>query len=485
MSMNARTTAVLIGAFACTSLGGSPIAGTGIWNDTIGDAVVRRTDAGNDAPLPVGFEPIDLVSVDVQGWEPFDPMVDPYSGDVVNADADFVRIVVTLEGLVAPPGPLGIDGSPYDPYRYGARPIFGSIELDIDDQKNSGGEFMPIARNRYLANVGRFGLSPLGSISERIVRSADDIDSNFYTLPEFERTGGEFILTLCGCFTPTIESQNGDMDGTFDEGEDWILSGRFFERFVSFAPESGLFGGSDFGLFDPVVDLRFVHDTQIDRTTIMLVFPITNEGAAMLEGGSVQEIDSSLWNHTSIEEALDDLINGAEFASGALSELCDDWRGRDLDDYRQPREWFVHALIGTAPVTPDPTGLFIWTDTGFNEVFADLNDDDQSDELDETALLDRIALLDGTSEDEDATVNGEVVIPDFGFSFDLADLNGDGIIAPSDFPNDCAADLTGDGALDFFDLSALLQNQVDWNGDTGFDFFDLSSYLMSFSAGCP
>ena len=49
----------------------------------------------------------------------------------------------------------------------------------------------------------------------------------------------------------------------------------------------------------------------------------------------------------------------------------------------------------------------------------------------------------------------------------------------------CAADLTGDGALDFFDLSTLLQGQIDWNGDTSFDFFDVSGFLQDMSAGCP
>ncbi len=459
--------------------------GSGFWSDPIGDALIRRTDVGNDAPLPPGFEPIDLISVDVQGWIPNDPVNDPYTGVVESEKADIVRIVVTLDGLVAPPGPLAIDDSPYDPYRYGARPIYGAIEIDIDDQKNSGGELMPIARNRYLANVGRFGMSPQGSISERIIRSADDVDSNIYTLPQFERTGGEFALTLCGCFTPTIVSQGGDMDDDFDPGETWIVSGRFFERFVSFAPESGLFGGSGDGQFDPIVDLRFAHDTMNDRTTITFVFPITNQGAATLTGETFQNMDFSLLNHTSIEEALDDLILGADFTIGALNVLCEQWKGEEFDDFQKPRDWGINALIGTAPLVSDPTALFVWTDTGFNEVFADLNDDDLSDSFDETALLDRIALLDGTSDDADSTVNGEVAIPDFGFAFDLADLDGDGIITPDDFPNVCAADLTGDGALDFFDLSALLQGQVDWNGDTTFDFFDISSYLSAFGAGCP
>jgi len=55
----------------------------------------------------------------------------------------------------------------------------------------------------------------------------------------------------------------------------------------------------------------------------------------------------------------------------------------------------------------------------------------------------------------------------------------------------CQADLTGDGQLDFFDISAFLTlfgNQdpaADFSGDGAFDFFDISAFLNEFSAGCP
>lgn len=55
----------------------------------------------------------------------------------------------------------------------------------------------------------------------------------------------------------------------------------------------------------------------------------------------------------------------------------------------------------------------------------------------------------------------------------------------------CPADLTGDGMLDFFDLSAFLEalgNEdpvADFSGDGLFDFFDVSAFLGAFGAGCP
>ena len=55
----------------------------------------------------------------------------------------------------------------------------------------------------------------------------------------------------------------------------------------------------------------------------------------------------------------------------------------------------------------------------------------------------------------------------------------------------CPADLTGDGSLDFFDVSAFLSAfgagdlAADFTGDGTLDFFDVSAFLGAFSAGCP
>jgi hypothetical protein len=55
----------------------------------------------------------------------------------------------------------------------------------------------------------------------------------------------------------------------------------------------------------------------------------------------------------------------------------------------------------------------------------------------------------------------------------------------------CAADLNGDGALDFFDVSAFLvafagsDASADWNDDGQFDFFDVSGFLVDYQGGCP
>lgn len=58
-------------------------------------------------------------------------------------------------------------------------------------------------------------------------------------------------------------------------------------------------------------------------------------------------------------------------------------------------------------------------------------------------------------------------------------------------PLPCLADFSGDGNLDFFDVSAFLiyyqlgDLTADMNGDGSLDFFDVSEFLTLFVAGCP
>lgn len=55
----------------------------------------------------------------------------------------------------------------------------------------------------------------------------------------------------------------------------------------------------------------------------------------------------------------------------------------------------------------------------------------------------------------------------------------------------CLADFTGDGILDFFDVSVFLQAfganapAADFTDDGIWDFFDISAYLQAFATGCP
>lgn len=55
----------------------------------------------------------------------------------------------------------------------------------------------------------------------------------------------------------------------------------------------------------------------------------------------------------------------------------------------------------------------------------------------------------------------------------------------------CPPDFTGDGMLNFFDVSAFISAfsamapEGDYNGDSMYNFFDISAFISDFSAGCP
>ncbi len=84
---------------------------------------------------------------------------------------------------------------------------------------------------------------------------------------------------------------------------------------------------------------------------------------------------------------------------------------------------------------------------------------------------------------------GEALI--MGGSFTSADgLSSSKVAALVGAPA-CPADLTGDGNLDFFDVSAFLNAYnamdpaADFTGDGNYDFFDVSAFLNAYNAGCP
>ncbi len=65
-----------------------------------------------------------------------------------------------------------------------------------------------------------------------------------------------------------------------------------------------------------------------------------------------------------------------------------------------------------------------------------------------------------------------------------------GAIRMTPIDNGCAADLTADGTLDFFDVQQFLSlfaagdTSADLTGEGSLDFFDVQSFLAAFAAGC-
>jgi len=425
--------------------------------DEIGDSTFRRTDPGADGPIAPQQGQPDLVQVVIGGWTSPTPGSNPYAGRWIDSrDTNLFRIDLVFAGIVNPPGPVNLLGEGYDPFRHGPTPLFGWLELDIDEDKDTGGEIDGV-RDRPLGNASRFGGRFDGSIGGRAAVTADDFDGDLCTGPEVERSGEEFHLGFCGC-EPLAMTPLGDPTPlTFDSGDTWLVTGRVFRRALAFADFSFAFGGSAPGQYDPVVTLRFDHDPGADRTTVSLVWALDNSGAADLRGESdVEPLDLDVANQTSLLEGLQDIRlaatngNGSPCAAwGLLAEWGDD-NHDELDDFLRADQWDVLGLFGTVYAEEQTDATWVWTDAGPEHRTGDLDGDGIVNAADVNVLIAAVAAVDGTPVDADGLAgNGQVGLAAFGTNFALHDLDYDGRI----------------NALDLAPLGAFVPGDVDADGD--------------------
>ncbi len=468
--------------------------------DAAGDASPHRTDPGMQAAIMPGAN-IDVLSITASGWTTPTPSTDPYTGVQTDPLAtSLMRIDVVLQGLVNPPGTLGLAGLPWNPFRFGPNPILGFIEFDADQDRDTGGDLSSGAAYRFMANVGRFGQRPEGAHAVRAPKSGAEVDFNFWTAPQYERSGADFELVFCGCFDPTVQVKLvGDADELFEPGETWIVRGRFFQRTQGYQQASAAFGGSAFGLYDPLVTLRFAHDEATDCTTISLVYPLTMQGAALLSGQPAQSSDLDVNNHTSVAEAVEDIIDGAHAGGlpATTATLAGRWAQKSINDALRVDRWRMSALLGTSYLLPQST-LFVWTDTAGSSVLADFDATGQIAPPDTADWLAFVSTADGGPADCDGTVNGSVQLCNPGSGWSMYDLNYDGLVDAADAALillSCPGDSNADLKVDFLDLNNVLSffgqsgtpafAPGDLNADGRVDFIDLNQALSYFAVVCP
>ncbi len=467
--------------------------GSMLWFDLPGDATLRRTDPGNNGPISTETVLPDVVQATLSGWAPFSPCTDPYTGVVVTAFPHILRLDVVFAGLVNPPGPIGIGipQPPFDPHRYGPSPVYGFLEVDVDNDIDTGGEMDPQARFRYLGNVARFGRRPIGPLGARIAETSCQYSPS---CPSYIHSGGDWALTFCGCFPVTIEQEGGTPpNGLFEIGETWIVRSRFFQRIGGYKCSSGASGGSDLGLYDPWVNVRFSHNPFTNRTTVTLVYPLDMAGAAQLACQPQQVVNLNVADHTSILEGLVDVIGKAPTTTGCCKTLVQNLIGANPGAFLHPTMWQLRGIFGTSYSVPEDA-FYAWTDTCFADVAGDVNADGLMNSGDRVLVQNRIAALDGSPAacgDCDGTVNGSVTICDYGPNFDLFDLTGDGKISPLDISFTCPADFNGDGQLTPGDFSAfqtafvLGDLRADFTHDGLLTVADTAAFQTAFVSGCP
>jgi hypothetical protein len=114
-----------------------------------------------------------------------------------------------------------------------------------------------------------------------------------------------------------------------------------------------------------------------------------------------------------------------------------------------------------------------------------------------TGEEDRFAFYNPPTLGGDITYNGGYWFGGFACTGGLVDTGGTGYTPPAMFQFElygpdssicCCADINGDGVLNFFDVSAFIQDYNaggDYNGDGMTNFFDVSAFVQDFNAGCP
>ena len=440
------------------------------YQDTHGDDVARRMDIGADGPLDtLNHKLPDLLSWTIGSWRPVNAQTDLFIGNWAN-NGEFFRLDLVFKDIINPPGPLGCCGEPaFDPFRYGPNPISGYIEIDMDRDVNSGGE-LDWPDLRYLGNVARFGgLPQQATLKDRAAINAGAFDNIFTTPPYVERSGEDFHLEMVGWEIDSNQIQRSDpSDWLFSAGETWTITGHFLHRAHGYSPFSSACcrSGVPIGNYEPIVKIQFSHNTTSNRTTVSLVYPLTNSGSAVMTGSPTTEpMDILFTNQNSVSEALWELAISAIAATPedrSLPEyaLIAPWESKNPDDYLDPALWRVSVLVGGSYTTPQDA-LFVWSDIYPDVKIGDL-DGDGTIGSNELALFDVYMMNnDGNPAiDYDGVANGVIEIISFGPNFSLYDLNYDGLIDDDDRamiggPLFCRMDFDHDGDVDLIDFSHM------------------------------
>jgi len=406
--------------------------------DTVSDTVVRRTDQGVDGPLGEGVhESPDLIWGRMGNWVPTAPDGNIYDSGAWDTAGQFFRVDLFFDGLINPPGTLGLAGSAFAPYLYGLNPVFGFVEFDMDASVSTGGETWAQG-DRYLGNLARWGgKATAPQFADRVALSGTDVWNDFDTPPYVQRSGEEFHIALLGEEITEIEEINGNADSTFDEEEIWLVRGTLFHRAHGYEEFSFAVGPPP-GAYEPGdVEIRWKHwPPPNDTTQVTLIYPLTNQAWVDRSGEPLAVVmNGDASDQNSIEEALEDLAFSAMYAPQGQHDdpewpIIADWGNQSPADYLIANDWGATLLVGMSYTEPDGGGaLFAWTDVVADVLLGDVNGDGTVDAADAQEIDDFISMHDGVDgEDGDTSENGSIMIIDFGWNFSIYDLNYDGFV---------------------------------------------------------
>ncbi|MFQ5430004.1 MAG: hypothetical protein ACE5E1_06805 [Phycisphaerae bacterium] len=430
---------------------------------------IFRTDLGADGIIDPQAQGLpDILEMTIGTFQPTDPQTSRFDGQWDLAGG-YMRFDLVVAGLANPPGPLAFDDTlpVYDPFLYGANPIFGFIEFDLDADENTGGELSD-PEDRYLGNVARWGGHPTDPrFVGRVALDGSAFDGSVQSPPLVDRSGEEFHIAFLGedIDQITVNVENG-VPGVFEPGEVWDVEGTLWHRahgFEKFAFRCVTRPGK----YKPDVVLRFAHDTTSDRTTISMVYPLTNAADAALSGSATESNDGCARTQNSIEEALDDLqfsaANADPFDMGLPEfQLIAGWATQTPSAFLDATAWRIALCVGTAYGVQQPDGSrYAWTDVYPNLVSGDFDGNGVSNDGDKDQLNLFVAQNDGDPlVDGDGIGNNDsITLILFGTNFSIYDTNYDGIVDHADAV--ILGDLNLDQDVDFEDVDDFVQALLD------------------------
>lgn len=241
------------------------------------------------------------------------------------------------------------------------------------------------------------------------------------------------------------------------------------------------------------IDTTFPHDDIYarGRTTLANAIVLTSKGIpAILQGTEWLENDG--WEANKIDWAHKSAYSGVFDFYAALVEM----RVSESALHADADVWVYHVNEGD-----DVVAFERWVDGGKSFVVVmNLSDDDYSDYR---LGLPRSGTWGVALDSQDLAFGGSGVGTSGAFAAE-AIQNGPHaqsalltlpamsvMILEHDPSGQCEADFTGDGELDFFDLSAFIMALgsmdpgADLTMDGAWDFFDISAYLTLYGQGCP
>ncbi|GEM_PF-1548790 len=421
---------------------------------------------GADAALALGgHRAPELIAMRVGNWAPaangatfFDGCWNPAGG--------FFRLELAFRGLLNPPGRVGLSTPTHAPFEFGPHPVSGFIEIDVDDNVATGGDF-ETPENMYPANVARFGGLPANpDLADRVAPLGVDFIEFLPQTPLVERAGEEFHIALFGDLIDTSIEVEGDGDRRFEADETWIIRGKLLHRAHGYEIFSGANGN---GAYEPVVDIEFRHSSTPDVTILSLVYPLTNAAAAAFTGNAPQAPDSSSLNQNSILEGLLDLTTSLQSLSPALRNhpafpLIAAWENQSAAACLNSSLWRVTCHVGMSYPAQDLFGAFIvWTDAWPGAAFGDFTADGVVTSEDLAAFDAFISAFDTLFPiDTDNAINGKVTLSDFAGNFSVFDLNYDGVVDDRDRSAiQLCGDMNGDRVVDLADLAAFADAILD------------------------